>query len=155
MPLLRVMPIVFLWDLWHQKTTPCPDKKAARIFLYVTSQNGHINPFSDLKLDGKFAINSYLNIPPHLKHVATVPWEISSLCSNKRHAQGVNEANCHVKMKHSKLLKKILSCDKAFYYLLTARYSHSHITNFWSNLTQTLRKKEKDAIHGKMSRIVS
>jgi len=31
--------------------------------------------FAD-KLNGKFATNSYLNIPPHLKYVATVPCEI-------------------------------------------------------------------------------
>jgi len=28
-------------------------------------------------LTGKFATNSYLNIPPHLRHVATLPCEIS------------------------------------------------------------------------------
>ena len=28
------------------------------------------------RLTGKFATNSYLNTPPHLKHVATVPCEI-------------------------------------------------------------------------------
>ena len=33
------------------------------------------NSFSD-RLTGKFAINSYLNIPPHLKRVATLPGEI-------------------------------------------------------------------------------
>jgi len=143
MPLLRVMPIAFRWDLWHQKTTPCPDKKGARIFLHVTSRNGHINPFSYLKLDGKFAVNSYLNIPPYLRHVATVPWEISSLCSKKRHALGVNEANCHVKLKHSKLLKKSCPVIKHFITHWQQDIHSSHITNFWSSLTQTLRKKKK------------
>ena len=37
-----------------------------------------------VRLDGKFATNSYLNIPPHLSYVATLPCEISmfkkSLC---------------------------------------------------------------------------
>jgi len=28
------------------------------------------------RLTGKFATNSYLNIPPHLKYVATLPCEI-------------------------------------------------------------------------------
>jgi len=28
------------------------------------------------RLTVKFATNSYLNIPPHLKHVATLPCEI-------------------------------------------------------------------------------
>ena len=34
------------------------------------------NSFTD-RLTGKFATNSYLNIPPHLKSVATLPCEIS------------------------------------------------------------------------------
>jgi len=29
------------------------------------------------RLNGKFATNLYLNIPPHLKRVATLPCEIS------------------------------------------------------------------------------
>ena len=33
------------------------------------------NSFTD-RLTGKFATNSYLNIPPHLKYVATLPCEI-------------------------------------------------------------------------------
>ena len=28
------------------------------------------------RLTGKFATNTYLNIPPHLKHVATLPCKI-------------------------------------------------------------------------------
>ena len=28
------------------------------------------------RLIGKFATNSYLNIPPHLKYIATLPCEI-------------------------------------------------------------------------------
>ena len=42
---------------------------------------------------GKFATKSYLNIPPHLKRVATLPCEISIFKKN-RNAQ-VIEANCH------------------------------------------------------------
>jgi len=40
--------------------------------------------------------NSYLNIPPHLKRVATLPCEISML--KNRNAQEVIEANCHVRL---------------------------------------------------------
>ena len=29
------------------------------------------------RLTGKFATNAYLNIPPHLKYIATLPCEIS------------------------------------------------------------------------------
>ena len=34
------------------------------------------NSFTD-RLTGKFATNEYLNIPPHLNYVATLPCEIS------------------------------------------------------------------------------
>ena len=34
------------------------------------------NSFTD-RLTGKFATKPYLNIPPHLKRVATLPYEIS------------------------------------------------------------------------------
>jgi len=44
------------------------------------------NSFAD-RLRGKFATNSYLNIPPHLKHVATLPCEIS--VAENRNAQEV------------------------------------------------------------------
>jgi len=51
------------------------------------------------RLSGKFATNSYLNIPPHLNYVATLPCEISMF--KNRHAQEVIEANCHVRLSHS------------------------------------------------------
>jgi len=59
------------------------------------------------RLIGKFATNSYLNIPPHLKHVATLPCEISMF--KNRNAQEVIEANCHVKLRPLKKLLKYLS----------------------------------------------
>ena len=46
--------------------------------LTITSPN--VNRFSKFfsgRLTGKLATNSYLNIPPHLKLVATLPCEIS------------------------------------------------------------------------------
>ena len=49
------------------------------------------------RLTGKFATNSYLNIPPHLERFATLPCEISMFKKN-RNAQEVIEANCHVKL---------------------------------------------------------
>jgi len=57
------------------------------------------NSFTD-RLSGKFATNSYLNIPPHPKCVATLPCEISMF--KNRHTQEVIEANCHVRLIHSK-----------------------------------------------------
>jgi len=53
-----------------------------------------------LRLSGKFATDVYLNIPPHLNCVATLPCEISVF--KKRHPQEVIEANGHIRLKHSK-----------------------------------------------------
>ena len=52
------------------------------------------------RLIGKFATNSYLNIPPNLKRVGTLPCEISML--KNRNAQEVIEANCHVRLRQLK-----------------------------------------------------
>jgi len=57
------------------------------------------------RLTGKFATNLYLNIPPHLNYVATLPYEISMF--KNRHAQEVIEANWHVRLSHSKNSFKI------------------------------------------------
>jgi len=54
------------------------------------------------RLTGKFATNSYLNIPPHLIRVTTLPCEISML--KNRNAQEVIEANCHVRLRPLKKL---------------------------------------------------
>jgi len=59
------------------------------------------NSFTD-GLNGKFATNSCLNIPPHLKRVATLP--LKYLCSKNRNAQEVIEANCHVRLRSLKKL---------------------------------------------------
>ena len=59
------------------------------------------------RLTGKFATNSYLNIPSHLKRVATLPCKISMF--KNRSAQEVIEANCHVKLRPLKKLLKYLS----------------------------------------------
>jgi len=58
-----------------------------------------INSFAD-RLSGKFSTNLYLNILPYLNCVATLPYEISMFKSC--HAQAVIEANCHVRLSHSK-----------------------------------------------------
>ena len=52
------------------------------------------------RLSDKFATNWCLNIPPHLKYVATLPSEIS--VSKNRNTQEVIEANCRVRLNHSK-----------------------------------------------------
>jgi len=57
------------------------------------------NSFTD-ELSDKFARKSYLNITPHLKYVATLPCEISVF--KNRNTQEVIEANCHVRLDHSK-----------------------------------------------------
>jgi len=55
-----------------------------------------------VRLSSKFVqsrINlSYLNIPPHLKHVTTLP--VKYLCSKNRHDEEVIEADCHVRLSH-------------------------------------------------------
>ena len=50
---------------------------------------------------GKFATNSYLNIPPHLKRVAKY---VKYLCSRNRNAQEVIDANCDVRLRPLKKL---------------------------------------------------
>ena len=49
----------------------------SKLTLPVTSPN--VTDFKNYftgRLTGKFATNSYLNTPPHLKYVATLPCEI-------------------------------------------------------------------------------
>jgi len=58
-------------------------------------------------LKAQFAIKAYLNILPQLKYVTTVPHEISML--KNRNGQEVIEANCHVRLSHSKSCFKYLS----------------------------------------------
>ena len=52
------------------------NKKQDTILLHVTSLTDFQNS-STVRLISKFATKSYLNMPPHLKHVATLPSEIS------------------------------------------------------------------------------
>jgi len=83
---------------WVKKdTNSCPQLPQ----MLTDFQNSFTN-----RLSGKFATNSYLNIPPHLKCVATLPCEISMF--KNRHAQELIEANCHVRLSHSKNCFKIL-----------------------------------------------
>ena len=55
----------------------------------------------------KFVIKLYLNIPPHLKRIATLPCEISMFTN--RHVQEVIEANCCVRLSEPKTVFKYLS----------------------------------------------
>ena len=63
-----------------------------------------LNSFTD-RLSGKFATHLYLNIPPYLKYVLTLPREISMF--KNRSVQEVIEANCHVRLSLSKNCFKI------------------------------------------------
>jgi len=63
-------------------------------------------PFT-VRLSSKFVIKSYLNSPPHHKHVATLPCEISMF--NNRHAQEVIKANYRVRLSHPKAVLKYWS----------------------------------------------
>jgi len=55
----------------------------------------------------KFVIKLYLNIPPRLKHVATLPCEI--YISKNRHFQAVIDTNCHLDLATQKTVFKYLS----------------------------------------------
>jgi len=79
----------------------CESTKQDTKHLPVTSPN--VKDFLNYltgRLNGKFATYSYLNIPPHLKYVATLPCEISILKNNT--AQAVIEVNCHLTLSHLK-----------------------------------------------------
>ena len=51
------------------------------------------NSFTD-RLSGKSATSIYLNIPPHLKYVATLGLHCE--WSKNHNAQELTEANCHL-----------------------------------------------------------
>jgi len=75
------------------------------------------------RLSGKFAANSYLNIPLHLKYVATLPCEISifkkSPCSRS------NSSKLPSKTYHSKNSFKMFVWQNIFFFnSLTTRRSH-------------------------------
>ena len=62
------------------------------------------------RLSGKFATNSYLNIPPHLICVVvSLHYLVKYVCSKNRHAQEIIEANFHVRLSHSEKNLKYLS----------------------------------------------
>ena len=52
------------------------------------------------RLSCKFSTNSYLNIPPHLKCVVTLPYKISMF--KNHHDQEAIEANERGRLSHSK-----------------------------------------------------
>ena len=54
----------------------------------------------------------YLNIPPYLKYIATLP--LKYICSNNGYAQEVIEANCHVKLSQTKKTVSIYLSGKIF-----------------------------------------
>ena len=63
------------------------------------------------RLIGKFATNSYLNIPPHLKRVATLPCEISMFKKSQ-----CSRSNCKLPRKTLPTQKTVLKylCGKIF-----------------------------------------
>jgi len=69
------------------------------------------------RLSGKFAINWYLNIPLHLKRVATLPCEISMLKNDR--APEETEAHSHVRFSHSKI-----SSSNSFCPLYTSYFTY-------------------------------
>ena len=76
-----------------------------------------------IRLSGKFATNSYLNIPPHLKCVVTLPCKISMF--KNRHDQEAIEANCRGRLCHSKnCFNKICLVKYPLVNSITKRCSH-------------------------------
>jgi len=71
----------------------------------MPNANRFSNFFSD-RLNSKFLVKQYLNIPSHLNHVATPPCEMRVL--NNRNDPWLNEANFHARRYYLKhLLKNI------------------------------------------------
>jgi len=64
------------------------------------------NSFTD-GLSGKFLVTKWLNIPPHLKRVATLPYEI--IVFKNRNDPELCEENCQARLSHSKHLLKIFT----------------------------------------------
>ena len=88
------------------------------------------------RLSGKFATNSYLNIPLHLKYVATLPCEISifkkSPCSRS------NWSKLPSKTYHSKNSFKMFVWQNIFFFnSLTTRRSHQPYKKFHYRLCTT------------------
>jgi len=69
------LPLLFFLPLFLH----CESKKQDIVVLSITSRNVYrfLKFFRCLRLKSKFAIKSYLNIPPRLDRVATLPGEIS------------------------------------------------------------------------------
>ena len=88
------------------------------------------------RLSGKFVTNSHLNIPPHLTYVATLPCEISMF--KNRHVLEVIEANCHVRLSHSKTVLKYLSGKYLLFNSLAKRCPHQPYKNPNIDYTQLL-----------------
>ena len=70
--------------------------------LLSSCQNSFTN-----RLNSKFLVKRQLDIPPYLKRVATVPYEMCVL--KNRHAPQVSETNCRARLSHS---KQLLNADK-------------------------------------------
>ena len=59
------------------------------------------------RLTGKFAANSYLNIPPHLKGVATLPCEISMFKKSQCSRSKSSKLPCETSPTQKTVLKKL------------------------------------------------
>ena len=112
--LLQVLQVFcYILLIAHRKKYTVSQKKQHTKLLSTTSSN--INRFSYFHwwtgLGSKFATNSCLNIPPRLKHVATLPCEI--WMSEKWHQSEIciviNDKSQGSIAKHSR-------CDKLIYY---------------------------------------
>jgi len=87
------------------------------------------------RLSGKFAMKSYLNIPPHLKNVATLPCEIR-ISENWRQS----EIRIVTNEKSQGNIAKHLRCDELFCYTFIIQSSGERIFQIGEHLAK-LRAK--------------
>ena len=86
-----------------------------------------------VRLSGKLVMKSYLNVPLHLKHVATLLCEIPML--KNCHAEEIIEANCHVRLKHSKNCFIVIYVVNKHYLIQKQKDVHiSHIKKSYDRL---------------------
>jgi len=99
------------------------------------------HPFTD-GFTSKYATKSSLTIPPHLKHVATLPCEISF--SKNCGAQELSEASYHARLSHSKqLLKNSCTVMLVLFSSLTKDTQIGHTKNptVWLYASTATQKK--------------
>jgi len=87
------------------------------------------------RLNGKFATNSYLNIPPHLKYVAALPCKIW-MSENRQQSQ----ICIVIDDKSQGNAPKHLSCGELFLYKFMIQFSGERILKIGEHLVMLQAK---------------